>query len=239
MTDADRFKLLDKYKTPRFRLGQVACCEVRGKVVITGVTEAPIPWPVAFKGKGRHTLVLYRDLAKAVVRESTPAVCYWWGVARSTVWKWRVTLGVEPTNEGTSRLRRDHFAEPWGEKARRKAWAKAQDPERRRKIAEALRGKPKPPHMMEELRRSNLGRKLSAETRRKMSEAYRRHGAKPPIGRLWEPWELTLLGTAPDEMVAERTERSASAVQKKRSVLGIPNPATNTGAVAERSDSDT
>ena len=126
-----------------------------------------------------------------------------------------------------------------GEKARQMAWAKAQDPERRRKIAEALRGKPKPPHMMEELRRSNLGRKHSAETRRKMSEAYRRHGAKPPIGRLWEPWELTLLGTAPDEMVAERTERSASAVQKKRSVLGIPNPATNTGAVAERSDSGT
>jgi hypothetical protein len=103
-------------------------------------------------------------------------VCHWWGIYKSTVWQWRKALGVEPTNEGTSRLRRDHFAEPWGERARRLAWAKSQDPERRRKISEAHRGKPKPRHIIEELRKSNLGRKLSAETRRKTSEAHRRRG---------------------------------------------------------------
>jgi hypothetical protein len=231
MRDVDRFQLhFGPYRTPRFRVGQQVRCAVQGKVVIMGITKAQIPWPVAKKGRGRHTLVVFKDLARAVRRESAQAACHWWKVCKSTVWHWRKALGVEPTNEGTSRLRRDHFAEPWGEKARRMAWAKARDPKRRRKIAEALRGKPKPPHMMEELRRSNLGRKLSAETRRKMSEARKQRGTQPPIGKLWE---LALLGTAPDEMVAERTERSASAVRKKRSVLGIPNPTMNTGA-AER-----
>jgi hypothetical protein len=139
MTDADRFKLLGTYRMPRFRLGQMVRCAIRGQVVITGITKAPIPWPVAKKGKGRHTLVLYKDLAKAVRRESAQAVCHWWGICKSTVWQWRKALGVEPTNEGTSRLRRDHFAEPWGEKARRMAWAKAQDLERGRKISDAHR----------------------------------------------------------------------------------------------------
>jgi hypothetical protein len=70
MTDADRFKLLGTYRTPRFRVGQVVRCVARGKVVITGITKAPIPWPVAKKGKGRHTLVVFKDLAKSVRRES-------------------------------------------------------------------------------------------------------------------------------------------------------------------------
>jgi hypothetical protein len=43
MEDAERFRLLDKYRTPRFRIGQQVRCEVRGKVVITGITDAPIP----------------------------------------------------------------------------------------------------------------------------------------------------------------------------------------------------
>jgi hypothetical protein len=43
VTDADRFKLLGKYHTPRFRYGQVVFCEVRGWVSITGLTQAPSP----------------------------------------------------------------------------------------------------------------------------------------------------------------------------------------------------
>ena len=58
MEDTERFRLLGKYKTPRFRIGQKVRCEVRGKVVITGMTEAPIPWPIAKGGRGRHSLVV-------------------------------------------------------------------------------------------------------------------------------------------------------------------------------------
>jgi hypothetical protein len=108
MKDSDRFKLLSTYRTPRFRIGQVVSCAARGKVVITGVTEAPIPWPIAKKGKGRHSLVVFKDLARAVRRESAQAVCHWWEVAKCTVWKWRVALGVKPTNEGTSRQPTQH-----------------------------------------------------------------------------------------------------------------------------------
>jgi hypothetical protein len=56
MDDADRFRLLGTYRTPRFRIGQRVRCHVRGEV-ITGMTEAPIPWPIAKGGRDRHSLV--------------------------------------------------------------------------------------------------------------------------------------------------------------------------------------
>jgi hypothetical protein len=65
MDDAERFRLLGKYRAPRFRIGGTVLCEVRGQVVITGMTEAPIPWPIAKGGRGRHSLVVYKDLAEA------------------------------------------------------------------------------------------------------------------------------------------------------------------------------
>jgi hypothetical protein len=36
MEDTERFLLLGKYRTPRFRIGRTVLCEVRGQVVITG-----------------------------------------------------------------------------------------------------------------------------------------------------------------------------------------------------------
>jgi hypothetical protein len=43
MDDADRFRLLGIYRTPRFRIGQRVCCQVRGEVIITSMTDTPIP----------------------------------------------------------------------------------------------------------------------------------------------------------------------------------------------------
>ena len=58
-------------------------------------------------------------------------------------------------------------------------------PERRRKIAEAKRGKKRPRHVMQALRRANPGRKLPEEQRAKMSETHKRRGTIPPkTGRL-------------------------------------------------------
>jgi hypothetical protein len=101
-------------------------------------------------------------------------VSHWFGVTPQTVSKWRKVLGVGLTNDGTHRLRSDYCAEPWAVRARNKAHAKARDPERRRKIAEARTGKPRPPHVIETIRRAHVGRKASAETRAKMSAAHRR-----------------------------------------------------------------
>jgi hypothetical protein len=77
MDDADRFKLLfGPYQAPRFRVGQVVRCEVRGKVRIVGLSDAPIPWPVCRAGKWLVPVV-YRGLVKAVRRESEQAVAHW------------------------------------------------------------------------------------------------------------------------------------------------------------------
>ena len=75
MEDAERFRLLGKYRTPRFRIDRTVFCEVRGEMVITGMTDAPIPWPIGKCGRGRHTLIVYKDLAKAARRESEQAIC--------------------------------------------------------------------------------------------------------------------------------------------------------------------
>src|SRR4051794_27994816 len=110
MTDAERFRLLQSYRTPRFRLGQVVMCEVRGEVIVCGLADARIPWPVGKRGRAK-ALIVYRDLARAVRRESAIAVCHWWGVTAQTVTKWRKALGVPEHNDGTRRLRRDYFPE--------------------------------------------------------------------------------------------------------------------------------
>jgi hypothetical protein len=51
------------------------------------------------------------------------------------------------------------------------------------------------PHVIDALRRANTGRKLTKEHRAKMTAANLRNGTWPPVGRVWAPWELALLGT--------------------------------------------
>jgi hypothetical protein len=46
MDDAERFRLLGEYRTPRFRYGRKVVCQVRGEVTICGITDTPIPWPL-------------------------------------------------------------------------------------------------------------------------------------------------------------------------------------------------
>jgi hypothetical protein len=233
MTDADRFKLLGKYRTPRFRYGQVVFCEVRGWVILTGLTQAPIPWPVCKKAghsTGRTSLVVFRDLHRALRRESNQAVAHWWGVAVVTVSKWRKVLGVERDTEGSRRLMREYAYEPEGYAARTKGLrVVAADPHRRAKISAAMKGKPKPRHVIETARRANLGKRASAESRRKMSEAQQRRQAVPVPRKPWEPWEDALLGVVPDAEVARRTGRREDAVRSRRARLLIPVPRTGGG----------
>jgi hypothetical protein len=66
--------------------------------------------------------------------------------------------------------------EPWAVEAWAKVHAKARDPERRRKIAEAHRGNPGPPHVIEAIRQAWRGSHHTEESRRKMSESHRKDG---------------------------------------------------------------
>ena len=57
------------YATPRFRIGQRVEDARRGLVRIVGLSDGRIQWPIGF-GPGGLSLVLYRDLARAVKRET-------------------------------------------------------------------------------------------------------------------------------------------------------------------------
>jgi hypothetical protein len=146
MHDVDRFKLLGIYETPRVRIGQRLTCEVRDcDVVVVGYSEGRIPWPLGRRPyQAAKAMIVSGDLADAIRRESNQAICFWFGVTGQTVSKWRKSLGVGLTNEGTHRLRSAYTDEPWAVEARAKAHAKTGDPERCAKISAAKRGKPRP-----------------------------------------------------------------------------------------------
>ena len=203
------------YRTPRFRYGQKVECLARGEVTITGISAARIPWPVGYVPFGKSP-VLTGSLVRAVQREAACAVCYWWGVTPWLVRKWRRALGVPRWNEGDLLLKSANGKRPVMRKALKAMWAKARDPERRAKIAAARQGKPRPAHVTEALRQANTGRPLSAERRRKMSEAHKRRGTRPPkAGRAWEAWEDKLLRTLPAAEVAKRTGRGMAALYSR------------------------
>lgn len=220
MEDAERFRLIGKYGTPRFRVGQCVRCQIRGEMVITGMTDAPIPWPVGLHGAGRHTLIVYKGLAKAIRRESNQAVAYWWDIEPQTVTKWRKALSVARGTQGTTRLFRENIAEN-GDTMRALGVLKANDPERCRKIAEARRGKPRPPHVLKAMHSARRGVPHTEETRRRMSETHRRRGTLVPGTIPWTAEQDELLRTLPAVEVARRTGRSLTAVYARRSKLGV------------------
>ncbi len=122
-------------------------------------------------------LVVFGGLARAVRKESNLAVAHWWGVTPQTVTVWRKSLGVQPANDGTRRLKCEYGQEPFFKRAQRKAWSKAQDPERRAKIAASKRGQKRPPHVLQILLAARLGSRHSAKTRRQMSETHLKRNA--------------------------------------------------------------
>jgi hypothetical protein len=72
------------------------------------------------------------------------------------------------------------------------------------------------------------GKCQSEETVRRRMRTRRERGCPPPTGRWaedgWKPEEVALLGTMPDNEVAEQLGRTKNAVRLKRSRLEIPNP---------------
>jgi hypothetical protein len=235
----DKVKLLfGPYTPPALRKGDRTTCLYRdADVVVTGWSDGRISWPRcrALDSRGHGSGILVdEELARAVRSESAAAVMYWWGVTGSTVWLWRLALGVErPTaTEGTRRLRRAVSE----------------------KIAAKLRGKPLPPEQVERRRRTALelntahylkrtraarawpawqlqllGTALDEEVAARIGrspDAVRhmreKQGIPNPSGHGWTEAELARLGTAPDEEVAAQIGRTPGAVCQKRCLLGIP-----------------
>ena len=215
------------YRTPAFRYGKRAQDEVRGEIEFVGTSAGRIPWPIGKQGRYR-SLVVYKDLAKAIRREAVLAVAYWWGITPQTVTKWRRRLGI--TNQwpkGTQRLRRAYTEEPFFKRATRLARAMARDPERCEKIAASRRGKPRkprPPHVVEAVRQAHLGMRYTDAARNKMSVAHQLRGTRlPKAGRPWSSKEDALLGKLSTDEIVARTGRNKAAVYLRRRALGLPD----------------
>lgn len=164
MTDRERFELFGKYTAPRVRIGRVLSCESRDcDVIVVGYSNGRISWPVGRRhGSAACGLFLFGQLVEAVRRESNQAVAYWFGVTPKIVSKWRKALKVEATNVGTGRLRREYGKADWFAAARAKARTKARDPERLRNLSIAFKGKPRPAHVIESMRKGRTGKAQSA-----------------------------------------------------------------------------
>ena len=212
---------------PNFEYDDIVTDEIHGDVRLVGITDAPIPWPIGqpLNDRRRRVIALYDSLVDAVRQEANQAVAHWWGVSGQTVTKWRKALNVGKT-AGTSILREESGRENFP-KVRDRLLAKSADPERREKIAASRRGKKRPKHVMELLRASNIGRKASDGTRKKLSEAHKLRGTRPPkAGRAWTDEEDELARTLPIAEVVKRTGRTLSGVQCRRRKLGVPDGRT-------------
>jgi hypothetical protein len=233
MLDRDRFKLLGTYATPRVRIGTVLSCEFRDcDVIVVGYTNGRIPWPVGRrKGSSARTLVVYGGLADAVKKESNLAVCHWFGVTPQTVSDWRKALGVGSTTAGTHRLQHDYAQEPWAKKALAKAQAKSNDPERRRKLSIAFKGKKRPRHVIEAMRNGRKGKPqpphvgaIVAASRRKL-----RATGQVPFGRVWTVKDDQIVREHPANVAARLLERSLKSVYSRRVRLGLPDGRASNG----------
>ncbi len=105
----DPYQLLHgPYHSPALRRGDRATCLVRdGDVIVTGWSDAPIPWPRCRRPDshgGGSGLLVDEELARAIRLESSLAIQHWFGVDYSVVWRWRKALGVPRFNEGAARL---------------------------------------------------------------------------------------------------------------------------------------
>jgi len=135
-------------------------------VIVVGCSDGRIPWPLGRRrGSPARGPIVYGGLARALQRESNQAISYWWDVTPGVVSKWRRALGIGHKTAGASRLRREYAKEEWFVVARARGQAKARDPERRRKLSEAFKGRTPLRHVIEAARKARLGVRPSSETR--------------------------------------------------------------------------
>jgi hypothetical protein len=192
--DSERLRLLGSYAAPRVRVGDRAVCLYRDcDVVITSVSNAPIPWPRCrfIEHSGGSGLLVDETLRRAIETESADALEYWFGVTHNTVWKWRRAFGVGSRGtEGSRRLYRATADE----------------------LARKLRGKALSPKVKRKMRRRAIDRNAARRLR-----AWAAANRRP-----WGDPDVALLGTMPDAQVGRHVGRSRFEVASERRRRGIP-----------------
>lgn len=199
----DRYGLIGgPYHPPLIPKSGLLRCEMRGRLPVGGYSQALIPWPMR---RGKHSIILCGDLVRAVKQESVEAISHHWNVSRALVQVWRKTLQVPEFNAGTRHLREvvERLRKPFKRARDLQRW---RDPDSRLPLVQ-------PPR---ELRRPATSAAAKAQ--------FARTGRHPnPDLRLWTAKEEKLLGTASDEVVGARLNRTALAVRARRNLLGIPS----------------
>ena len=100
--------LAGPYHPPALRIGSRAYCSFRkARVVITGRSNARIPWPLCrvINRRGMPGLLVDKELMRAIRNESAAALIYWWEASESIVTNWRSAFGItNKNNPGSMRL---------------------------------------------------------------------------------------------------------------------------------------
>jgi hypothetical protein len=195
-------------------------------VIVTGYSDAGIPWPACRqKGRGKSGITVFGPLIDAIRKERGQAVGYWRGISSFTTAKWRRAFAVPRSNDGTRRLRVGYNAEPWAVQARKKAHAKARDPERRRTIGDTNRGKTLPPHVVDAMRKGRSEIRNTAESRAKarVERQARLATGWSAVGQAWSEAEDEMVRTLPAPEVMARTGRTLSSVYNRRVRLRVPD----------------
>ena len=222
--DHQRYKLLQRYRTPVYSRGELVYCHLRKcHVEVGGYTDALIPWPRA-KKTGRASLILCDDLVKAVQTESEIAIAHWWDVGLVTVWKWRKALNVHPVTPGTEKLYQGYYHEKLPEKATALGREHAALPENVEKMKSTKRGKPAHPATRQALK--------EAATRPKTDEWKKQHSQRMAQQWAdgirsnpdeWTPEEREILSAHPGLTARELIEllpgRTINAIRGKRQQL--------------------
>ncbi len=184
--------LLGAYLTPQYEYGQTVTDAIRGDVIITRTSAAPIPWPMgALDGNLKPGLVIFAGLLEALSTESATAICHHWGITAQTVSKWRGLLGIDQKTPGARRLRQQKLT-PHLNAGR--SLIDYTTPERSRKIAAKKIGKPRPQHVLDAMRE---GRGV----------------------RAWTPEEDEAVRTLSVSEVVKQTGRTRGAVYRRRARL--------------------
>jgi hypothetical protein len=221
MNDFDRFRLrFGPYRMPRCRVGRWLQCAIHGEVKVVGISDAPMQWPQSRVGRGSvRSIVVCGDLIEAIRQESNQAIAHWWGVSCSAVSLWRKALAAPRATPGTSQVYSESLLEILDAGAREKLLASLKSPERGAKISAAQRGRKRSPETIEKMRRARKGWKPTEETRARMRESHRLRLERDPA---WAPEQEALLGTMPDQAVADELCRSVCNIWRRRRKLGIP-----------------
>jgi hypothetical protein len=205
MTDRERVKLLfGPYKAPPLKRGDRATCLFRDcTVIVTSWTDARIPWP-----RCRALDSAGGGSGLLVEKELARAVRH---KSAAAVMHWWGASGTAVHNRrtalGVGRMDNEGSA--------RLMLAAAE------KGAAAVKAHKWTDEECDE--RSRVAVQLGVG--RNLVVGY--HGA------WWTPEDIALLGTLPDEEVAQRTGRTVDAVRRKRWERAIPNPASNRWAAED------